>query len=55
MRHRWIVRERKDDITTPHIELGLFSARRLARVEAKRLGYPPKLIKKVMRHERENA
>lgn len=54
MRHRWIVRERKDDITTPHIELGLFSARRLARTTAKRLGYPPKLIKKVTRHAPES-
>jgi len=49
MRHRWIVRDRKDDITTPHINLGLFYGRRSARVAAKDHGYPPQLIKKVTR------
>ncbi len=49
MRHRWIVREKRDEIKTPHIELGLFYGRRSARVSAKRHGYPPNLIKKVSR------
>jgi len=54
MTTRWIIREQRGSTVTPHIELGLFSARRLARTTAKRLGYPPELIKEVTRHDRES-
>jgi len=54
MTTRWIIREQRGSTVTPHIELGLFSARRLARTTAKRLGYPPKLIKKVSKHANTN-
>ena len=49
MTHRYILREKRGEITTPHINLGLFYGRRLARVAAKANGYPPQLIKKVSR------
>lgn len=46
---RWIVREPWQNTITPHTQMGLFYGRRLARVTAKALGYPPQLIKKVTR------
>lgn len=55
MTTRYLLREKRGDIITPRPDLGVFFGLRLARAAAKRLGYPPQLIKKVTRHERENA
>lgn len=52
---RWIVREPWQNTITPHTQMGLFCGRRSARVAAKDHGYPPQLIKKVSRHENEDA
>ncbi len=51
---RFILRERHRHLVIPRPDLGLFCSRRLARVAAKRMGYPPHLIKEVTRHDRES-
>lgn len=55
MTTRYLIREKRGDIITPRPDLGVFFGLRLARTTAKRLGYPPKLIKKVSKHANENA
>lgn len=55
MTTRYLIREKRGDIITPRPDLGVFFGLRLARTTAKRLGYPPKLIKKVKRHGRDGS
>ncbi|SNY95530.1 hypothetical protein [Halomonas sp. hl-4] len=55
MMHRYLLREYHEGRIVPRNDRGLFHGLRLAKQEAKRLGYPPQLIKKVTRHEQENA
>lgn len=51
----YLLREKRGNIITPRADLGVFFGRRSARVAAKGHGYPPQLIKKVSRHENEDA
>lgn len=53
--HRYIIQQPYQGRIVPMAHQGLFCGRRLARVTAKALGYPPQLIKKVSRHENEDA
>lgn len=46
---RYIIRQPYQGRIVPLAHMGLFYGRRLARVTAKALGYPPQLIKKVSR------
>ena len=55
MTTRYLLREQRGNIITPRPDKGLFLGLRLAKSAAKRLGYPPKLIKKVVKHANENA
>lgn len=55
MRHAYLLREYHEGRIVPRNDRGLFHGLRSAKQAAKRLGYPPQLIKKVSRHENEDA
>lgn len=55
MTARFILREYHAGHITPRIDCGLFFSRKNAKRAAKRRGFPIELIKKVSRHEQENA
>lgn len=52
---RYIIQQPYQGRIVPLAHKGLFYGRRSARMAAKHHGHPPQLIKKVTRHERENA
>ncbi len=49
MTTRYLLREQRGNIITPRPDKGLFFGLRLAKAAAKRLGFPPQLVKKVTR------
>lgn len=55
MRSGFILREQPQSNIIPRPDLGVFCSRKNAKRAAKRRGYPAELIKKVTRHEQENA
>ncbi len=55
MRAGFILREQPKSNIIPRPDLGVFCSRKNAKRAAKRRGFPLELIKKVTRHENEDA